>query len=1124
MRVSLLKFTGRFLMFFLLAGFSHVFAESDFQNIKIQEIGSKTRLALSLGKAPLYKTNQLTNPFRIVITFTDKITCKAMEPLSYTTGIITNIRFLTLKNKASEETGLYFLDSVIVELREDARFEAFAQENELMLDIFKKTEEAQEKAAIETSPKEKSQPADNSVAISKSLESAKKNFESGYYLLAKSDCQNVISLDSSNKEAEDLLKKIDDKIALEKEQANKLADELAKNQAVSTDKEKEDAKVLAGALENQMMEKGKKEEDYNNFIKDGQGLYKNKRYEEAVEMWERALEIRPQDAEATTLIAKANAKIKERVSAETQAPQVQSQEQKDEIEKLIAQGEDEFHNMQYVNSISTFERVLQLDSNNLKAMRYLAQAKKNQRSYVEEGGSPEDVVMKPKVEEENLGVISLNDAINLGLVNHIPTKIAQEEIFLAKYKVSESKRQLFPQAKLKYKNTAGTSGDPSKNEDFKGNEYSIEFQQNIWTGGKYRSLYNQSRVNLAVARKNYEKSKAEFVFEVTQAYYNFVFAKEKLKNKLELKRIIEELLVIAEKQFNAKALTLSEILEARSQLEEVNFQVKQIQNDYDLALLAIQQLLSQTLNVKIDVADIPEPFIFNLDENKLTEVAYKNRRDYQVNKLLVLFNKYAVEIAKKKEKFNVELSGSYGKKDEYYVSEQVDLQNEYYIGVKVSKSFGPHTLEANVIDQDKVPQVGATTSSNFNSEEVALKLWDQKTKTTVTEANIAYHKALSDLENSKRSLIHDIRSSIYSVYEAEAKIKNDKSLAALASEELRSTRAKQKADQASIVQVMRAESKTWNEKTDLLSDQADYYINIAKLNKNVGIQNYMDPSTGVISSDKEDAAPGVRLVVEEKYKDKKWYNIMPFSGGIKSYYPDEVVTDVLKEKQEKSAMESTKGFLGISKWFKKDSELEEYKQYDEKYDFSTPKNNTGKKWWPFGKKKLNDDFSGYYSSSKEYDQAFNVTKKVEEVKEETAADKILKTEAVNKPEEEKDYFAPFLQDKERKVFAEYHVEDSKLETVLAIRTNGRVEYTTTVLKNPARLIITIKEAVISALPDYESIKSGAVVSLKAIHTKVVLPSQYRDWKKLLSMVIEMDADREYSIESDDSMFKVIIKK
>jgi len=1084
-----------FVIYFLLFSVVTVMAVN-LEKVEVRQIGEKTRVVLSLDDTTSHQSSLLQAPLRVIVNFSEKITTTDASSQDFMDGSVKTVRFITLKSSAAKASGVDIVDAVVLELKEGSAYEVYDQDNEVLIDVSQKGNSSEE-------------PLGSDLDIL--LESAKENFNGEFFLLAKADCENILAIDNDNKAAKKMLRKIDKQMYKNEKDAAELAEVIASDKSQILEGQKADAAELAEALADEDAKTEMEEDSFKDLVKKGKVLYKRKRYEEAIEFWNQALQIKSSE-KVINLIEKANNKIIERRS-KTSGTSALDDYEVDQVAGLLAQGEEEFANLDYAFAIGTFEQVLAIDPNNLRAMRYIARARKNQREYVATGGKAEDVILSPDIIGADYGVFSLENAVKVGLANHLSSKVAQEEVVLAKLKTKEAKRALFPKVKLKYKTTEGTT----TGEDFEGEEYGAEFQQNIYAGGKYKTLYNQARVNLAVARKNYEKTKASFIFEVIQAYYNMAFAKSKMKNKLQLVKKIEDLLSTAEKQYTAKALTLAEVLEARNQKAEVSFQTQQIQNDLDLAALALRQLLSLPEDSNFDVIEIPEPIVFDLDPKQLVEIGYANRRDYQVKKLLVLFKKYGLEIAKNKRAFNVELTGSYGQRDEYYVSEQVDLKDEYYIGLKVSKPLGPHIFEFNGVTQDKVPQVGQTTSTEFESAEVAVKLWEQKSNTSVAEANIAYHKAISELENSKRTLVHDIHSAMYSVREAEAKMKNKKSSVTMITEELRSTRAKSKVEQATIVQVMRTETKLWNSKTDYVSAQADYYVSIAKLNKHMGVNDYFDPSAGVKSVDKEGLNPGIRLLVRDQVQEKKWYNLSSFDGGVASYYPDDVVTDILKEKQDENVMGKGK-FLGIFK--KKEDELDKYKSYDEKYDFQTPEKK--KKWYNFfSKGKYDDDFSGFYQSNKEYDEAFSAEESAASVSLEE--DKLQRFEA-NSEEETQDYFETFLMDVSRKVFTQYHVEENQYETVIAIRTNSKILSSVSVLKGPDRLLISFKDVVISALSDYESVNKGNVISLKAFHTKTVLPSKFQNWKRILSLIVELDEEKDYTIESSDNIFKIIIKK
>lgn len=1085
------------------AFFGEAYSESVATDIRIVDLGEKTRIMMETGEPVDTHVAELKEPFRLIINFKKKLTSRLDETKTYQEGIVRHIRLMNFNSKAANVTGQTQLDAIVVELSDEVKYDIRSEGEYLYIDLFpgKKS-------------KKKQMAPDLSQSAKLSYESAQDNYYKGLYALAKIDVEKVLAEVPSFEDAMMLKEKILKKIEADKEMAGKLSDDIASDRSNISDDERSDAQKLADALENKLTRERQDEENLKNYLEQGKTLYRKRRFHESLELLTMAKEIDPDHVEVDELMSKVREKIKEENDKSTEQSSGLSDAQISEIERETARGEEAFSQLDYALAKEHFENVLAVDPHNLKAKRYLARIVSARSEYVAGGGSASDVAV-PKVMDK-LSNLSLQDALKIGFANHLPSKISQEEVVLAREKVTKAKRALFPKVKLRYRETEGTTtGD-----DFKGEEYGAEFQQNLFSGGKYRNTYNQARVNLAVARKNYEKTKTEFQFEVTQAFYNLAFAKEKLNNKLALIDRSKELLAVAEKQFQAKALTLPEILDARGQLNEILLQTQQIQNDYDLAHLALLQLLSLDHGIEIDIVSIPNLVEADLNEQSMVNVAFDNRKDYQVKKLMVLYQKYALEIAEKATDFSVELTGSYGRRDEYFISENVDLQDEYFVGVKVSKPLGSHVAEFNMLSQDKVPQVGQTTPTEFDSLELALKLFENPGKSDLAEASISYHKAISELENAKRELVHDVRSSMFSVLESLAKIRHEKAQIAFAEEDLKSVRAKQQADQGTIVQVMRAEGKYLNSKTDLISAQADYYIAIARLNKDIGVHNYIDPSTGVISTDREGLSPGIQLVIKDKSENKPWYQLMPVGQGLHEYYPDSVVTDILKEKQEKSVLGKSKSWYKPSGWFgKKDPEMDEYKVYDEKYDFAMP-NKQKRRWFLFRGRDADDDFKGFYRSEDEYRQAFDTEKPV---KQKTSnPDEILAT-FEKKEEDRGDAFGEYLAE-DKVVFAEYHVEDYSDKTVVAFRTNEKVSYSIAMLSNPSRMVISFRTSILTSISEFEKVDKGIVKSLKSVLMPSNVPGKFKDWNKLLSVIIEFDGARDYQVESNDQIFKIELKK
>lgn len=512
---------------------------------------------------------------------------------------------------------------------------------------------------------------------------------------------------------------------------------------------------------------------------------------------------------------------------------------------------------------------------------------------------------------EALNTLSLAKAVEIGLKNHIPIKLANEEVELALQKARDAKRAYFPKVRLKWKESGGTT----TGEDFKGREMGIELQQTLYSGGQVSKTYAQAIVNLAVARENKQKAIMDYLFEVAQAYLNLSFAIDKYFNKIAFKKQIVSLLDVAEKQYKLEALPLNEIMDARSQVADADFDVEEIENDLNIARIELLSLLNLPNDTYFDIESLKEPTRYAYNVKDLLNYGFSKRKDYQVKKLLVIYQQYAYEITKRKDSWNIELNMSAGRGDKYFESENLELEDEYFVGIKATKPLGRHVLDINGLSQDKVPDVGQTTPTEFSSGEVVLKLWENKNSTDVLESLVNYHKAIKELEDSKKSLRREIRSGYYSVNEAWKKLITKKAAYGYADSELRTQRAKQKANQISIVQVMRAEGKSWSGKTEIIQAMADYYISLARLYKQMGLENLtqFEEKLEIPEEMEED----VELLASNK-QNKKWLKKLRDKNDV---FPHQNVQDILLVKGNKNRK-------SLGELFDDEEGL-----YTEKYDF-----------------------------------------------------------------------------------------------------------------------------------------------------------------------------------------------
>ena len=216
-----------------------------------------------------------------------------------------------------------------------------------------------------------------------------------------------------------------------------------------------DAQKLADALESKMVKERQDEENFKDYLEQSKSLYRKRRFHEASELLAMAKDIKPENEEVNDLLYKVREKIREENDKNSAGSSNLTNSDQSEIDSETEKGEEAFSQLDYAIAKEHFENVLKIDPYNLKAKRYLARILKERMDYVENGGNQSDVSV-PKVMEK-LSQLTLDDALKIGLANHLPSKISQEEVILAREKVSKAKRALFPKVKLKYRETEGKS-------------------------------------------------------------------------------------------------------------------------------------------------------------------------------------------------------------------------------------------------------------------------------------------------------------------------------------------------------------------------------------------------------------------------------------------------------------------------------------------------------------------------------------------------------------------------------------------------------------------------------------------------------------------------------------------
>ena len=169
-------------------------------------------------------------------------------------------------------------------------------------------------------------------------------------------------------------------------------------------------------------------------------------------------------------------------------------------------------------ALEEFQRALDICPGYEPALRYI--------KIIQEQISKPALVSEPKVKEISLPrpeealppPEELEEFIELAIKNNQPTQIAREEIELAQLKVGEAERTLFPALKLEGYYTDGEVYRVGYEEG----EMRVQLDQPIYYGGRLRNTLDQSKVNLEITKRNYDRLRIDVAHKTEVAYYNLL--------------------------------------------------------------------------------------------------------------------------------------------------------------------------------------------------------------------------------------------------------------------------------------------------------------------------------------------------------------------------------------------------------------------------------------------------------------------------------------------------------------------------------------------------------------------------------------------------------------------------
>jgi len=432
--------------------------------------------------------------------------------------------------------------------------------------------------------------------------------------------------------------------------------------------------------------------------------------------------------------------------------------------------------------------------------------------------------------------LSLEECIQIGLSNNGAVKVVEEQARLARVRVAEARRGLYPTASVKWTETRGEAGLTTA--DFLGREFAAEAQQLLFDGGRAWALYKQAEVNYEILQATYDRLLADARFDITQAYYNLARLKHVVKTT---RTAVEEAKGDLERNRRRFDLGLNrplDLLAVESQYRDLVNRAEALERDLALAHLALAQAMSLTATeTTVDIEGLLEYEETTVTLDSAVSLGLANRPEVEVGELLVQFNQFGKEAALSLDKFQMNVTGSLGKRAEIFEVQDLNLKTEWFLGLNVSHPWGPNTVSSESITQDRLPAVGQFTSTKFKSHTLRLSLFD-RLKSGKVEASVRLDEAIEELERTKRIVSFEIQQAFYDYQRSVDQIRGTGLEVALAEESAKVVRAQVALDEARVQDLFDTASRLLQVKITYLEALANYHIAVASLNRAVGVEGY----------------------------------------------------------------------------------------------------------------------------------------------------------------------------------------------------------------------------------------------------------------------------------------------
>lgn len=477
------------------------------------------------------------------------------------------------------------------------------------------------------------------------------------------------------------------------------------------------------------------------------------------------------------------------------------------------------------------------------------------------------------------GPKNLNDLIVRAQSVHSKAKAEQANIGLYNRRMLVALRKLFPEMTLNFNNRKGLLSSNA----FEGADWHFTLKQPLFNGGILWNTFLQEKSGLEAARKQYDKTVADLVFDLSRAYFEY---QRTLQTVEEHRAVVEKLKrfsEMSEKKFKEKLISEIESLNVQSSYSQMQFDLESSKQEFEIAKLDLQRFLDLSVHDDVSISKVYDltrlvtsqdtekmvmdfpvkelPTVFK-DEKKapelgrLIDMSYGNRAELQIEAAKLQVTRLTERIRWGEFLPKAYLTGEWGALGEAYRyqgyggtgsnvdnRDEPDLKKEWRLMLELNWNVGGNKVSYTYDRDHKAPSItqylyGQGSQTTKNSVNFGI-LDGLDVFVNVKQAELDKLNQVVELEKAEKQVLQDVKQAYYdyqkSVIQVRSNIKRMKYRERL--REFAEHRLGRK--EIEISEYLQAEADLVREKADLHKALKDYFSAKAALNHAVGIQDFL---------------------------------------------------------------------------------------------------------------------------------------------------------------------------------------------------------------------------------------------------------------------------------------------